>query len=325
MTPVLAPLLAGSLCAAATPGVIRWLRQTNTLDVPNARSSHVLSIPRGGGVSVMLSVVVSVFIVGAAGTTARGLLVVAVALGVVGLLDDRHGLKPMSRLVFQFVMAAGISFIVSRVAGAGAPVIILAAVFLVYMVNAFNFMDGINGISGLHGLLFSMVLATQFLLLDELDLSLIALSLAGACAGFLPYNFPKARVFLGDVGSYFVGGLTSGLAMLAIAHGANWAITLSVFGYYILDTSFTLVVRIAGRKNILEAHRDHAYQLLIRAGWSHAQTSFFTVLLSLCTLGVAVVLTAFLHEWVAVLVVVASIALTLGGLRHRFVVPEAVS
>jgi UDP-N-acetylmuramyl pentapeptide phosphotransferase/UDP-N-acetylglucosamine-1-phosphate transferase len=261
--------------------------------------------------------VTALLVFGGSGGASLALVAVMVALGVVGFLDDRRGLRPILRLLLQLVAGVAVVLIVSGAAGTGARFGALSVAFLIYMVNAFNFMDGINGIAGLHGVLFSVVLAAQFLLLDEADLALVALALAGACAGFLPYNFPNARVFLGDVGSYFVGGLTSGLAILAISHGANWVITVSVFGYYILDTGSTLALRIARRRNLFEAHRDHAYQLLVRSGLSHARTSGVTTLLSASALVVASLTTSFFDKWAALLLVIASIVVPLCFLRRR--------
>ena len=317
MAPYLAALGAATMCAASIPQLIRWLRRTRTFDIPNQRSSHVGVVPRGGGISIIASVVTALLVFGGNGGASLALVAVMFALGAVGFLDDRRGVRPILRLFIQLIAGLAVGLIASGFAGTSARFGALSVAFLIYMVNAFNFMDGINGISGLHAVLFSVVLATQFLLLDEADLALVALALAGACAGFLPFNFPNARVFLGDVGSYFVGGLTSGLAILAISYGANWVITASVFGYYILDTGSTLALRIFHRRNLFEAHREHAYQLLVRSGWSHARTSGATALLSLFALLVASLTISLFDTWAVVLLVVASIVVPLGFLRRR--------
>jgi len=167
-------------------------------------------------------------------------------------------------------------------------------IVMVYVINAFNFMDGINGISSTHGALFALVLAVELLHLGERDGGILAIALVGAVLAFLPYNFPKAQVFLGDVGSYFIGGLLAALAVHSLAVGASPLLIASVFGYYMVDTATTIVGRIRQRANIFEAHRDHVYQLLVRSGRSHTTSTFVALGLSLLGLFSALLLSQFL-------------------------------
>ena len=264
--------------------VIPLLRRARVLDVPNHRSSHVDVTPRGGGIGVVAGVAAGVVV----GGSDRDVLVVLTGAGLaalVGLADDLRGLGALTRLAAQVVLAAIVSLLL--LAGRDEAVVLLvlggavAVVWLVGCLNAFNFMDGINGVSGLTALVAGGWYAWLGHDLSYDALQVAGLALAGAALGFLPWNAVRARVFLGDVGSYALGFGIGGLALVALLAGASWLQALAPLAIYLADTGWTLVDRVRRGETWHEAHREHVYQRLVIAGWSHQATALVVAGLAL--------------------------------------------
>ena len=317
MSVVLALLIAGAVCGVLTPIVIVGLRKAGTFDLPNDRSSHTEVLPRGGGIAIAVSVFVALLAAGSGDGTIIQLLLIALAVAALGLLDDRRGMSAIIRLGIQLLAGIAVGLVVGRASGFSAILLISSVIVMVYGINAFNFMDGINGISSTHGALFALVIAVELLHLGERDGGILAIALIGAVLAFLPYNFPKARVFLGDVGSYFIGGLLAALAVHSLAVGASPLLIASVFGYYMVDTATTIVGRIRQRANIFEAHRDHVYQLLVRSGRSHTTSTFVALGLSLLGLASAVSASQFLSVSAALALTFALMLVAVTVIRYR--------
>ena len=317
MSVVLALLIAGAVCGVLTPIVIVGLRKAGTFDLPNDRSSHTEVLPRGGGIAIAVSVFVALLAAGSGDGTIIQLLLIALAVAALGLLDDRRGMSAIIRLGIQLLAGIAVGLVVGRASGFSAILLISSVIVMVYVINAFNFMDGINGISSTHGALFALVIAVELLHLGERDGGILAIALIGAVLAFLPYNFPKARVFLGDVGSYFIGGLLAALAVHSLAVGASPLLIASVFGYYMVDTATTIVGRIRQRANIFEAHRDHVYQLLVRSGRSHTTSTFVALGLSLLGLASAVSASQFLSVSAALALTFALMLVAVTVIRYR--------
>ena len=317
MSVVLALLTSGAVCGVLTPVVIVGLRKAGTFDLPNDRSSHSHVLPRGGGIAIVVSVLVTALVLGGRNSPAVQLLAVAVSLSILGFLDDRSGISPVARLGFQVLAGAAVGFVIGYATNHSALLLILAVMVTVYGINAFNFMDGINGISGIHCALFAIVIGFELVRLEDRDGGVVALALVGAGLAFLPYNFPRARIFLGDVGSYFIGGTLAALAVYAVALGASLVLVLSVFGYYIVDTATTIAVRIRERANIFEAHRDHLYQLIVRSGRSHTLSAFVAFGLSLLGLASAVSASRFLSVSAALALTFALMLVAVTVIRCR--------
>jgi UDP-GlcNAc:undecaprenyl-phosphate GlcNAc-1-phosphate transferase len=199
--------------------------------------------------------------------------------GVVGLVDDVAGIRALLRLGIQFAVAAlaGL-FLVDGLTG---PVLwrgvfAVGTVFwVVAFVNAYNFMDGIDGISVAQALGAGV---TWLAVGTQTDVPVLAAGgaiVAGASLGFAPFNLPKARMFLGDVGSYFIGAWLSAVTVLGLRAGVAPEAVLAPLALYIADTGATLLRRVSRGEQWYLPHRDHAYQRLGDAGWSHMQTSGF--------------------------------------------------
>jgi glycosyltransferase WbpL len=282
---LLAGLVAFLMAAVLTPLLAAWARRRNLLDIPNERSSHQVATPRIGGAAFALSLLAALWLahVGAHSVSPSAWLVVAAACGLalVGLIDDFRPLPALLRLAIQ----VGISILVA--ANATPPAAIPTAVSIVVITlwttaatNAFNFMDGIDGIGGGQAIAAGVGWLLVGRLIGSDDVALLGLLGAAAPAGFLLYNWAPAKVFMGDVGSAFLGFLFAALpAVAGQARLELWVCAVLLLWPFLFDTALTLMQRIYRRENILAAHRSHLYQRLTASGLSHARVAvLYTVL-----------------------------------------------
>lgn len=276
------PVWPGAVTAFGVTAVVMLplvacLRRLDILDRPNERSSHQRAVPRGGGLSPAVGVVVGLVVLSLAGVTSGdrlvGAVVIAVGFGAIGLADDLAGLGPRIRLGLQTLVALlGLAVLVRGMSGPVAWMVVFSvgvALWLVAYVNAFNFMDGINGVSAAQVLVAG---ATWWAIGATRHVAPLAAGGAialGAGAGFLPFNAPRAFVFLGDVGSYLFGGLLGALAVVGLRGGLAPEAILAPLGVYLADTATTIVRRVKAGETWYKAHRSHAYQRLTQLGWSH--------------------------------------------------------
>jgi UDP-N-acetylmuramyl pentapeptide phosphotransferase/UDP-N-acetylglucosamine-1-phosphate transferase len=277
MTPG-AVLVIIALAAGLSAGLI-WLLHPllvrYALARPNARSSHVVPTPQGGGIGVIAATLLAALVGTAlfAGIDARIGIVFAAAvlLAWIGAVDDIVTMRPLPRLIIQFV-AVGIvvSLLPAGLHLTPVPTIVERAALIVlgvWAVNLTNFMDGIDWMTvaevvpvtaglGLFGLIGALP-PSAFVL---------ALALLGATIGFAPFNRPVARLFLGDVGSLPIGLLLFWLLVVLAGRGYVIAALLLPL-YYLADATITLVRRASRGENIFEAHRSHFYQHATKTGW----------------------------------------------------------
>jgi UDP-N-acetylmuramyl pentapeptide phosphotransferase/UDP-N-acetylglucosamine-1-phosphate transferase len=262
---------------ALTGLIVPVLQRAQLLDVPNERSSHSAPVPRGGGLAVMAAVALATLVAALTGAEVLWVpLVVSMGLAAVGLVDDRRSLPGPVRLVLQLVAGAVVAAWAWAAASPSVGVALFALVVVVVVagyVNAFNFMDGINGISALTaavaGAWWCWVGAEH----DVEGLTVVGASLAGAMLGFLPWNAPRARIFLGDVGSYGIGFLVVVGAAWAWASGVPAILCVAPLVVYLADTGWVLVKRAVGGRPLMQAHREHVYQQLVDQGWSHTASA----------------------------------------------------
>lgn len=269
--------------------VRRFALRSGLLDIPNARSSHVLATPRGGGLVILVAFSVVVFVAGMADliSPAQAALLIAppLAVGLVGFIDDRRGVPVAHRLVVHLLAAsAAVALLPSLpivVESAWVRVLLgpLCIVALIWSTNLFNFMDGIDGIAGAQAVY--MCLAGAWLACDgyaATGIILVLVALAGSVLGFLVWNWAPARIFMGDVGSGYLG-MQLGIVgcLLAIESRVTiwtWIILGSMF---LADASVTLVRRVLRRQKWSDAHRTHAYQHLSRRLGSHSKATLLFV------------------------------------------------
>lgn len=263
-------LLAALATSLVLSGLaIPVLRKSQFMDVPNHRSSHTRPVPRGGGIAVVLAILLVSSLFAEWGTELAVLLAVTVALGAVGLVDDLRSLPSSLRLLAQLVAAVCVAVVLlasGTVTWWWLPVLVVA---ITGYVNAYNFMDGVNGISALTAVVIGGWWAWAGLDQGNDLLHVLGLVLCGAAIGFLPWNAPRAKVFLGDVGSYGIGVFIVGLSALALTSGLPWHWTLAPLVVYGADTGWVLVKRKRAGCSLTEAHREHVYQRLVDGGWKH--------------------------------------------------------
>ena len=246
----------------------RYALRASLMDVPNLRSSHVQPTPRGGGVAIVGSFLAALAVTYPIGGAPVDVLLVLIGGGgliaLTGFVDDHISMSAVSRLFIQFLAAAIAVFVVGGYFQAPAPVEFidvlkggLTAVGLVWLTNLYNFMDGIDGLAGVETVTVCGGAALFLAILGGQELVPACLFLAAAAAGFLAWNWPPARIFMGDVGSAFIG-FSIGVLGLAASRSTEiplwtWAILLGIF---LVDATVTLLWRMGSGQRWYAAHRQ---------------------------------------------------------------------
>ena len=274
---MVAVLLAAAFSWLFLRALIPQLRR-RLLDQPNARSSHRQPTPRGGGIAfvVVASASSGMALFSGQGFAVAALPLLAVPLAVVGLLDDRHNLPASWRYGVQLLTAAlilGFSPLVQRFALSIAsgrllllPVLVLLVIAVTAVINFTNFMDGLDG------LVAGCMAVTIAALAIALDAPWPLWALVGSLLGFLVWNWSPAKVFMGDVGSTFLGAVFAGLVLQA----SSW---IEAFGYLLVPLLCWQMLasvyprRLLAGQRVFQAHRLHLFQRLHQAGWPHARVS----------------------------------------------------
>jgi UDP-GlcNAc:undecaprenyl-phosphate GlcNAc-1-phosphate transferase len=285
----LLPALLFALACTAVSAAITWAMARSALlvDVPNARSSHVRPTPRGGGLGILVAFAAGVVALEAVvdlpdGAALAGLIAGAALMGIAGLADDIRTMSFATKLVAQIIasalaMAGGLVVSVFYVPGIGAVELgwfgyVVTMLWLIGLTNAFNFMDGLDGLAGGTAAIAGLFLSIVAALLGNTAVALLSLTVAATSAGFLSLNFPPARIFMGDVGSQFLGFTFAALGVLLAQADPTGTIILVVpllLFHFVFDTAFTVLRRLRRGENLSAAHRSHLYQLLNRAGLTH--------------------------------------------------------
>ncbi|NND75963.1 MAG: hypothetical protein HKN44_13245 [Ilumatobacter sp.] len=273
--------------AAIVGGLTLRLVRAKALAVPNERSLHSLPRTRLGGVVVSAGIIVGLVASGVSRPIA-GILAAVVIAGVAGFLEDVRGLSIEARLMMQFA-AAGVAAATILADDVAVGLIALVLVWIVVFVNEFNFMDGIDGLAAFH----LAIVGVSWLIIGGIEDSTLVQAL-GATAlasslGFMPFNFPRARMFMGDLGTYAAGAFLAASAVVAINLGIHPVAVIAPLTVLIFDASWTLLLRIRRRENILRAHRSHLYQQLVLAGWSHVRTALFVSASSVVVAGAGLI------------------------------------
>lgn len=281
-----------------TGGLHRYALARSLMDIPNARSSHTVPTPRGGGVAIVASFLLALPVALAAGVVphafALALLGAGAGIALVGFLDDHRHIPARWRLLGHFAGAGWVLFwlgglppieLLGMSVDLGWAGHALAAVYLVWVLNLYNFMDGIDGIASVEALCVCLGGALLYFLAGQPSLALLPVVLACAVAGFLYWNFPPARIFMGDAGSGFLG-ITLGALSLQAARVApelfwSWLILLGVF---VADATFTLLRRLLRGDRVYEAHRSHAYQFASRRCGGHLPVTLAVAAINVCWL-----------------------------------------
>jgi Fuc2NAc and GlcNAc transferase len=285
---------------ALTGWVRRYALRRNLLDLPNPRSSHERPVPLGGGLAIVVVTLTGIVLAAWIGylpvRTAMALAGGGGAIALIGWLDDRHRLAPIVRAAIQVCAAVwALAWLGGfphlrwgeTVLQLGPVGWVVGTIGIVWGINFYNFMDGIDGLAAGEAV---MVSAAVILLLGgpRHDLLVPVALVGGTSAGFLLWNWPPARIFLGDVGSAFLGYLFAVFAVISENSGAltvvGWLLLLGVF---FVDATLTVARRIAKGEPWYHAHRSHAYQRAVQAGFSHRAVTLAVLGLDLVLAGLA--------------------------------------
>ncbi|PJD93577.1 MAG: glycosyl transferase [Legionella sp.] len=265
----------------------RYALTHQILDIPNHRSAHAAPIPRGGGL-----VFVSGFLCVMFYNQLDHILLPLSALGIalVGYYDDKFSLSAGRRLTCHVILSAMAISTFSTLPGIpiglwslhfNAWTMILGVLYLVWMLNLYNFMDGINGIAGCEALCVTLGMTVLYGVLGLQAAMFLPLMLAAGVAGFLVWNFPKAKIFMGDAGSGFLGFVFGVWSLQSVYDNPtlfwSWLILLGVF---VVDATWTLLWRMLHHKPLHVAHATHAYQHAFRRYHSHSRVTLAIIVLN---------------------------------------------
>lgn len=269
------------------------------IDHPNERSLHSAPTPRSGGIAIWAGMILGMLMLAAYGqlrSEALWILCAAILIGLVSFLDDRTHVPIRYRLTAHLV-AAGMLLVNETASPAwwphAHPVLplgvlwLLDLLFIVWMTNLYNFMDGMDGFAGGMAVFGFGTLGLLGHFAGDDYYAAVCWVIAAAAAGFLVWNFPPARIFMGDVGSSSLGLLAAALSLWADRSGLFplWLAVL-VFAPFVFDATVTLARRTLRGERVWEAHRNHYYQRLVQAGWSHRRTVLWEYgLMLLCSVG----------------------------------------
>lgn len=278
-----------------TWGLKRYALAKQIMDIPNARSSHSSPTPRGGGLAFVI-----VFLFSVATLTLTQVLehpinqLALISLAMVALLgfyDDKKTLSPLVRCIVQLISACLMLYAFNPLPSINLYIfqmqtgIILNSLMILYTVwllNLFNFMDGINGIASVEALTVCIGMVLIFCLGGCYQLAFIPAILCACVLGFIPWNFPKAQIFMGDAGSSFLGFALALLSLEALTISADmfWS-CLVMLGVFIVDASVTLFRRALRGEKIYMAHCSHAYQNAAKLYGSHITVTLAVLIINL--------------------------------------------
>lgn len=248
----------------ATPAAAYLARKLNFMDKPNYKKVHAQPTPLLGGLAIYFAFILSLSLTIHADSILIGILVGGTVIMVVGLIDDKFGMLPRVKLLWQFIGALVAILMGVRVVFIKTPILskIFTCFWLVAMTNALNLLDNINGLCAGVGCISAFFFGTLAFIHGQLMVAVVSFALAGSCLGFLKHNFPKAGIFMGDAGSLFLGFM---LASIAVA--GSWktssvttslAIPVLILGYPIFDVTLVTVMRLLERRPISKGGKDHS-------------------------------------------------------------------
>jgi Fuc2NAc and GlcNAc transferase len=279
------------------------------LDRPNERSSHQKPTPKGGGIGILAAFLFASLVF----EIPKLFWIPAASLALLSFFSDKLELSAKVRLAFQFLAAIVLLF-GTRYSHIAQPteliLIIFLAIFVVGTANIYNFMDGINGIAAITGIVgFGFLGFTNFLSGGEKPFTILPICTSLSCLGFLPFNMPKAKVFMGDVGSILLGFVFAGTVVLLSKNFLDFVCLASFLFPFYADELTTMIVRLKARENLLRPHRKHLYQLLanekrishwkVSVGCGLVQLAVGLTVLFLKPYGIIVILSSLLAYFVA--------------------------
>lgn len=268
------------VCWLALAGLLR--RSRLPMDHPNERSLHATPTPRIGGLGIMAGVAAATVWLSSA--SLAPVMLAAFALAALSVLDDVRGLPVALRFLAHFIAAVAALLAL----GLGGWSLLLGTLAVVWMTNLYNFMDGADGLAGGMAAIGFGALALAAWGSGAPELAALCAAIAAAALAFLRFNFPPARIFMGDAGSIPLGFLAASLGVFGARQDVwPWLFPLLVFSPFIVDASVTLVRRGLRGEKIWQAHRSHYYQRMVLLGASHRQLAWAAYALMLASAGLA--------------------------------------
>jgi Fuc2NAc and GlcNAc transferase len=275
--------IAGFILGGAGAAAIQFFApRLGLVDIPNHRSSHTTPTPKGGGIGIF-----AIFLVACAGTGQPLFFSFSAAsIALLGLYSDRREISPKIRLLLQFSCAALAVISLYNTLPAGIMAITLLPLFLLFIVgtaNFYNFMDGINGIAAITGVIsFGMMAYYSHSTAPDAVSWAMPAAISCSCLGFLPFNFPKARIFMGDVGSVLLGFIFAFFVLVLSSNLLDFLCYASLLFPFYIDELSTMVIRLKNGERLTQAHRKHLYQILANeAALAHWKVSLLYGLLQI--------------------------------------------
>lgn len=266
------------------PITLRMLRARDVVDIPNQRSLHSLETPRGGGIALAFGFAAGLLV---SGPFIWPIWLSTLGYAALGAWDDIKSRSALWRLSLQILIATASSLWLVSALNKPVAAFAIGTLLLVSSVNAVNFMDGINGISALHAVIWGIAYGVLFWLLELPEYIPLAAVLAAVGMAFLPWNIPRARLFLGDSGSYLIGGALGSLALLGLLAAAPIA-ALCPLAIYTADTGAAVTRRLRAGEKLTQAHKTHVFQQLVTIGWSHSRAATTTAGFTALTAGLGI-------------------------------------
>jgi Fuc2NAc and GlcNAc transferase len=254
---IVSSLLLGGTGAYA---IKSFASQWGLVDCPNDRSSHNRPTPKGGGIGILAAFAVAAWTL----NISYIFWLPAAFLSLLSLVGDRLDFSPKIRLPLQFCAALILVWFSDFGFTVSLFMIFASIIFIVGTANWYNFMDGINGIAALTAFVaFGFLAGFSLFVREDKELCILAICISFSCLGFLPFNFPKAKVFMGDVGSILLGFIFASL-VVRLSQSVLDFVCLGAFLFpFYADELITMTIRVRKRENLLAAHRKHLYQLLV--------------------------------------------------------------
>jgi UDP-N-acetylmuramyl pentapeptide phosphotransferase/UDP-N-acetylglucosamine-1-phosphate transferase len=274
------PIIAASVTFALIAVILSSSLSKKLQDIPNQRSLHTSPIPRIGGVGLMVGLLSGWALIYT--VVAWWLLLPMVGLFAISLLDDMHGLAVQKRLPAHLAAAIVLVGGSGLLASQGIVIALVVLLLTVWMTNLYNFMDGSDGLAGGMALFGFSAYGIAAFMAHNVVLAVLDFTISAATLGFLYFNFPPARVFMGDAGSIPLGFLVAAMGLWGWQQGC-WTVwfPLLVFSPFIADASVTLMKRTLRGAKITDAHREHYYQHAVQLGWGHRKVALAEYVLML--------------------------------------------
>ncbi|WP_421864771.1 MraY family glycosyltransferase [Motiliproteus sp.] len=302
----------------------RYAARLRLIDIPNERSSHIKPTPRGGGLAIWLSYSLALIFyydsLSSGLQELAGLLLVGGGvIALVGFLDDRFGIPVWPRFIVHLVVAALCVGEIERLPVLPVPGVEVSlgwlgyglfTLLIVWTINLYNFMDGIDGIAAAQAVCVASGAALVLMLVGRIEEASLLLLLAVCCFAFLFWNWPPAKIFMGDVGSAYLGFVIAIFAIVsALEKGVSiwtWMILMAVFW---VDATCTLIWRMSTKQSWRQAHRSHVYQVMARQWASHKKVTLSVIVINCFWLFPWALMTVIWPQWGLPCVLAASVPL----------------